>query len=80
LPRGRIGDEESEPALYLRSNPNRSMLVDAISLRHPLDLDGLTGQWVSKEGYAKVVLYFLIWAVAIALTGYGILRTFDGLR
>jgi hypothetical protein len=43
-------------------------------------VDGLSGQWVSKEGYAKVVLYFLIWAAAIALMGYGILRSFGGLR
>jgi hypothetical protein len=76
----RIGDEENEPALYLPSDPNRSTLVDAISLRYPLDVDGLSGQWVSKEGYAKVVLSFLIWAAAIALMGYGILRSFGGLR
>jgi hypothetical protein len=72
----RIGDEENEPVLYLPSNPDRSMLVDAIPLRYPLDVDGLSGQWISQEGYTKAVLYILTWAAAIALIGYGIWRTF----
>ena len=76
LPSGRIGDEEQEPALFLPSNPDRSTLVDAISLRYPLDVDGISGQWIMREGYTKVALFFLIWAAAIALAGYWILRTF----
>jgi hypothetical protein len=72
----RIGDEENEPALYLPSDPNRSTLVDAISLRYPLDVDGLSGQWVAQEGKIKVALYFLVWAMAIALGGYWIFRMF----
>jgi len=80
MPDGRIGDEESEPALYLPSNPNRSTLVDAISLGYPLDMDESTGQWISQEGKKKVVLYVLTWAAAIALTGYALLQSFGGLR
>jgi hypothetical protein len=80
LPSERIGDEENEPALYLPANPDRSTLVDAIALSHPLDVDGISGQWVSQEGISKVVLYVTIWVVAAALGGYWILRTFGGLR
>jgi hypothetical protein len=80
LSNDRIGDEECEPALYLPSNPDRSTLVDAIPLRYPLDVDESTGRWTSQEGKIKVALYFLTWAAAIALTGYGILRSFGGLE
>jgi hypothetical protein len=80
LPSDRIGDEEIEPALFLPSDPTRSTLVDAVSLRHPLDVDGLRGQWVSKEGYTKAVFYLFAWATAIALAGYWLLRTFGGLH
>lgn len=73
FPSDRIGDEESEPALYLPSHPGLSTLVDAISLRYPLDVDESTGQWISQEGYLKVVLYFLAWGAVIALSGYGLL-------
>ena len=80
LPSERIGDEENEPALYLPTNPDRSTLVDAIALSHPLDVDGVSGQWISQEGITKVVLYVVTWVVAVALGGYWILRTFGGLR
>jgi hypothetical protein len=72
LPTDRLGDEESEPALYLPDKPSQSTLVDAISLNHPLDVDGLNGQWITKEGYLKVLLYLLIWAATIGLGGYGL--------
>jgi hypothetical protein len=70
----RIGDEQSEPVLFLPSNPDRSTLVDGISLRHPLDVDEASGQWTSREGNAKVVLYLLAWAAVIALGGYWIFQ------
>jgi Protein of unknown function (DUF3592) len=75
LPKEQIGDEESEPALYLPSNPGRSTLVDAIALSHPLDVDDLSGQWISYEGKTKAAMYILIWVLAIALAGYEVLRT-----
>ncbi len=80
LPNDRIGDEELEPVLYLPSHPSLSTLVDAISLRYPLDVDESTGQWISQESGVKVVLYFLTWTAAIALAGYGLLNAFGVLR
>jgi hypothetical protein len=80
LPSEQIGDEENEPALYLPSNPDRSTLVDAIPLNHPLDVDGLSGQWISTEGYTKVVLYILTWLAAIILAGYGLLSALGVVR
>jgi hypothetical protein len=80
LPSERIGDEENEPALYLPANPDRSTLVDAIALSHPLEVDGISGHWISHEGITKVVLYVMTWVVAVALAGYWILQTFGGLR
>jgi hypothetical protein len=76
LPSKRIGDEESEPALYLPSKPSRSTLVDAISLSHPLDVDELSGQWISHEGKIKAAIYILIWVLTIALASYEVLSTF----
>jgi hypothetical protein len=66
----RIGDETAEPALYLRSNPRRSTLVDAISLKHPLDVDGLSGEWQSQGSPIVVVLYAAAWLAAIGLGGF----------
>jgi hypothetical protein len=80
FPFDRIGDEEIEPALYLPSNPALSTLVDAISLQYPLDVDGLSGQWVSQGGKAKFVLYVLIWITALLLGGYGFLRMLGVIR
>jgi hypothetical protein len=73
FPSDRLGDEETEPALYMPGNPSRSTLVDAISLNYPLDVDGLSGQWVSTEGKAVVVRYGLAWALALLLGGYWIM-------
>jgi hypothetical protein len=80
LPSGRIGDEEPEPALYLPAKPSRSILVDAITLSYPLDVDGLSGQWISQGGKTQVALYVLTWAAAAALGGLWILRLFGILR
>jgi hypothetical protein len=80
LPSDRLGDEAAEPALYLPSNPERSTLVDAISLRHPLDVDALTGQWTSQEGLFKPALYLLTWIGVIVLTGYGLLSALGVFR
>jgi hypothetical protein len=80
LPSDRLGDEENEPALYLPSDPDRSTLVDAISLSHPLDIDHLSGQWVSQEGFLNTGLYILTWIGVIALSGYGLLRALGVFR
>lgn len=62
LPNPHIGDETLEPVLYLPHNPERSMLVDALPLRYPLDVD-TWGQWVAHGSRAKTV-----WCV-LAYTG-----------
>jgi hypothetical protein len=61
LPSGRIGDEAREPVLYLPRNPKWSTLVDAIPLRHPLDVDEY-GQWKTHESAWPIVWYTLTWA------------------
>lgn len=53
-----IGDEIDEPVLYLPSNPKRSMLLDSLSLRYPLEVDE-TGQWAADMSQWPVVLYGL---------------------
>ena len=75
-----IGDEANEPALCLPSNPDRSILVDAIPLKHPLDVDESTGQWMSQGIPFNAVVYILIWIVAIVLGGYTLLSTLGVLR
>jgi hypothetical protein len=80
LPSDRLGDEENEPALYLPSNHDNSILVDAISLKRPLDVDETTGQWKSQGGFVSVVLYILVWICAIVLIGYGFISTLGIIR
>jgi len=73
LPTEKIGDEANEPVLYLPSNPNVSMLVDALPLRYPLDVDG-SGQWVSGENMWPVIWYGLAWLGILANVVFGWLR------
>jgi hypothetical protein len=54
LPSGLVGDEAREPVLYLPRNPRRSMLVDALPLRYPLDVDEY-GQWMAHESVWPIV-------------------------
>ncbi len=46
LPKAQLGDEANEPVLYWPTNPDRSMLLDAVPVRYALSVDG-GGQWVS---------------------------------
>jgi hypothetical protein len=71
LPSGRIGDEVQEPVLYLSRNPKKSTLVDAIPLRHPLDVDEY-GQWRTSEGVWPIVWYTLIWIGIAAIALYAL--------
>jgi len=80
LPSGQVGDEPAEPALYLPSNPKISTLVDAVPLAWPLDVDGLSGQWIAQGGKAKAILYLLAWAATAALGGYWILSLSGWIR
>ena len=80
LPSDRLGDEENEPALYLPSNHDNSILVDDIYLKRPLDVDETTGQWKSQGGFVSVVLYILVWICAIVLIGYGFISTLGIIR
>jgi hypothetical protein len=73
LPSGEIGDEVEEPVLYLPSNPQLSVLVDALPLRCSLDVDD-AGQWASYESVWPVVWYILVWVGILANAGYGLLR------
>lgn len=68
-----IGDEAREPVLYLPSNPECSVLVDALPLRYTLDVDG-AGQWVSYEGLWTIVWCCLAWAGVGVHVMYGLLR------
>jgi hypothetical protein len=70
FPSDRIGDEESEPALYLPSRPGISTLVDAIPSHYQLEVDESTGRWISQGGYWKLALYILACAVSVALAAY----------
>jgi Protein of unknown function (DUF3592) len=56
----RVGDETQEPVLYLPASPAVSMLVDALPLRCPLDVNE-SGQWVSYESVWPVVWFSLAW-------------------
>jgi hypothetical protein len=73
LPSERIGDEEREPVLYLPRNPKLSTLVDAIPLRHPLDVDE-SGHWKTHERVWPVVWYALIWIGITANMAYAFAR------
>lgn len=71
-----VGDEDVEPVLYLPSNPNLSVLVDALPLRSTLDVDD-DGQWVSYESVWPVVWLGLAWMGILAHATYGLLRLFN---
>jgi hypothetical protein len=73
LPSQRIGDEAREPVLYLPRNPRRSTLVDAIPLRHPLDVDE-HGEWQTEESVWPIVWYTLIWIGIAANAVYALTR------
>jgi hypothetical protein len=60
LPTGMIGDEKREPVLYLPSNPERSMLVDALPLRFPLEVNE-DGQWRHRGGIKPVMMFLAAW-------------------
>jgi len=71
-----IGDEDVEPVLYLPSNPELSVLVDALPLRSTLDVDQ-DGQWVSYESVWPVVWLGLAWMGILAHAIYGLSRLLD---
>jgi len=72
LPTEKIGDEQREPVLYLPSNPRRSMLVDAMPLRFPLEVDE-SGGW-RHRGFIKPVLAFVLtWAAVLVHVVIGFL-------
>lgn len=66
LPKAQLGDEASEPVLYLPAKPDRSMLLDAVPVRYSLSVDG-SGQWVSDGNP-----WPLLWS---GLIGLGVLAT-----
>ncbi len=73
LPTERIGDEALEPVLYLPSDPRQSMLVDALPLKFPLEVDE-EGHW-HHQGFSKpVLLFILIWGLVLIHVGIGILK------
>jgi hypothetical protein len=71
-----LGDEDAEPVLYLPSNPEQSVLVDALPLRSTLDVDE-DGQWVSYESVWPVVWLGLAWMGILAHAMYGLSRLLD---
>jgi hypothetical protein len=64
LPKAQLGDEANEPVLYWPTNPDRSMLLDAVPVRYALSVDG-SGQWVSDGN-----LWPILWS---GLIGLGVL-------
>lgn len=56
----KIGDEAQEPVLYLPANPGVSMLVDALPLRCPLDVNE-SGQWAFYGSMWPIVWFGLAW-------------------
>lgn len=74
LPTDKIGDEVLEPVLYLPANPRQSMLVDALPLKFPLEVDE-EGQWHHHKGFFKPVLLFIfIWGLVLVHVGIGVLK------
>ena len=73
LPSQRIGDEAEEPVLYLPWDPYRSVLVDALPLRYPLDVDTF-GQWAAPGTTWPIVRYALVWMAIVAVAVIGLLR------
>jgi len=71
-----LGDEDVEPVLYLPSNPEQSVLVDALPLRSTLDVDQ-DGQWVSYESVWPVVRLGLAWMGILAHAMYGLSRLLE---
>jgi hypothetical protein len=71
-----IGDEDVEPVLYLPSNPELSVLVDALPLRSTLDVDQ-DGEWVSYESVWPVVRLALAWMGILAHAMYGLSRLLE---
>ncbi|NLE46747.1 MAG: hypothetical protein GX620_18710 [Chloroflexi bacterium] len=55
-----VGDDDAEVVLYLPSNPDESILLDALSVSHPLDVDA-EGQWVSYESAKHIIWYAVAW-------------------
>lgn len=65
LPTDKIGDEAREPVLYLPDEPGQSMLVDALPLKFPLEVDE-NGQWHHHQGFLKPVLRFVfVWSLVL---------------
>lgn len=73
LPTEKIDDESNKPVLYLPSNPNVSMLIDALPLCYLLDVDE-SGQWASGENIWPVVWCGLAWLGMAANLAFGALR------
>lgn len=78
LPSEHIGDEAEEPVLYLPTDPYQSVLVDTLPLRVPLDVNDISGQWTTPEGYARVIWYTLIWAAIAGFAIYSLLGVLNG--
>ena len=73
-----LGDEDAEPVLYLPSNPELSVLVDALPLRSTLDVDQ-DGEWVSYESVWPVVRLGLAWMGILAHAMYALSRLLEAL-
>lgn len=75
LPTEKIGDEASEPILYLPSNPYQSMLVDALPLKFPLEVDE-EGHWHHHGSIKPVLLFLLTWSLVLVHVGIAIIFFF----
>ncbi len=75
LPTEKIGDETAEPILYLPSNPRQSMLVDALPLKFPLEVDE-EGHWRHHGSIKPVLLFLLAWSLVLVHVGIAIIILF----
>jgi hypothetical protein len=75
LPTEKIGDETSEPILYLPSNPRQSMLVDALPLKFPLEVDE-EGHWHHHGSIKPVLLFLLAWSLVLVHVGIAVIVLF----
>lgn len=75
LPTEKIGDEAAEPILYLPSNPQQSMLVDALPLKLPLEVDE-EGHWRHRGSIKPVLLFLLAWSLVLVHVAVAIIVLF----
>ena len=76
LPKPQIGDESEEPVLYLPWAPDHSVLVDALTLRRPIEIDEF-GQWITQVSIWPVIWCGITFVSLLGITVFAVLRLFE---